>query len=301
MRVAFHSDIDVAFAPKRRNVVHRQFHRGEPRPPAQLQGNFPWSQAFGDLIGICIGVGRFGDGLWREDSAGLMLPVAGMNPSPTVDHDLRTKRANHADDVFERNVAPDSHRVFGAFREAEINRAREKMVHAVAVARREQFLGANDSELAALLRPDRVLAALAARDREVRDIGVESARKIGQQAGPFIVGMSGDEEDSRGDARFVDRFDSVRQRLRRDGCGSSCNHHHGRKNSERDSNPASLSSDFLHIAQMGSNGHWRSYRARPKYTRIPIPMAASEASIGVRPVRKKIPIQPSMAITTGNG
>jgi hypothetical protein len=50
-----------------------------------------------------------------------------------------------------------------------------------------------------------------------------------------------------------------------------------------------------------SKGHWRSIRARPKYTRIPAAIAASEANIGRRPVEMKIASQPAIASKTGTG
>ena len=78
----------------------------------------------------------------------------------------------------------------------------------------EQLFGADHAEFAALLGADCILSALAAGDGEETDVGVEPAREIGEQAGPFVVGMSGDKEDARGDARFVDCNDGVRERLR---------------------------------------------------------------------------------------
>ena len=50
-----------------------------------------------------------------------------------------------------------------------------------------------------------------------------------------------------------------------------------------------------------SKGHWRRKRARPKYTRIPATMAASEANIGRRPVEMKMAIHPAIASRTGTG
>ncbi len=45
---------------------------------------------------------------------------------------------------------------------------------------RKQFVRANDAQLAALLGPDRVLAALAARQRQECDVRVKAAREIGR-------------------------------------------------------------------------------------------------------------------------
>ena len=65
----------------------------------------------------------------------------------------------------------------------------------------------------ALFGADGVLSALAAGDGEEGDVGVEPAREIGEQAGPFVVGVRGDEKDARGDAGFVDGFDGFREGL----------------------------------------------------------------------------------------
>src|SRR4029077_16947425 len=77
------------------------------------------------------------------------------------------------------------------------------------------FFGADDAERAALFRADGVLSALAAGDGEESDVGIQAVRKIGEQTRPFIVGMSGDEEDARGDAGLVDGFDGFGERLSR--------------------------------------------------------------------------------------
>ncbi len=71
-----------------------------------------------------------------------------------------------------------------------------------------------------MLGTDGVLAALAAGDGEKADVGVEAVRKIAEQAGCFVVGMRGDEEDARGDAGFIDGFDGFGEGLgaERGGC-----------------------------------------------------------------------------------
>ena len=55
------------------------------------------------------------------------------------------------------------------------------------------------------------MAAFAASESEQRDVGVETAREIGEQSGGFVVGMRGDIEDARGDACAVDGFDGFRE------------------------------------------------------------------------------------------
>jgi len=56
----------------------------------------------------------------------------------------------------------------------------------------EQFLGAGHAQFLAEFRTQHVLAAIAARQREVGGPVISTARQIGNQQGVFIVGMGGD-------------------------------------------------------------------------------------------------------------
>ena len=71
------------------------------------------------------------------------------------------------------------------------------------MARREQFLGANDSQFIALLGADQVLAALAAGERQIGGANVPSARQIGEQRGILVVGMRGDHHDAAEVVQFL--------------------------------------------------------------------------------------------------
>ena len=82
------------------------------------------------------------------------------------------------------------------------------------LSRRQQFFCAHHAQFAVLLRPDRVLPALAARNRQQRHVRIQSMRKISQQTRPFIIRMRRNEKNSRADPRFMDRLDRLRQRLR---------------------------------------------------------------------------------------
>ena len=171
---------------------------------------------------------------------------------------------------------------------------------------REQFRGADYAECAVLLGPDRVLAALAARDLQHRDVRIDPARQIRNQPGGFVVWVRRGVQNPRGNARLIDRLDRVRQRLREHAFGlrrEQRGHHHNSSYQYRDrSHREAIYEDFrsaIHWAS--SNGHWRDHNARPKYTRIPAPAAPSEASIGLRPVEMKIPIHPAIATITGSG
>ena len=93
------------------------------------------------------------------------------------------------------------------------------MAAAVEVAGGEEFFGADDAEFGALFRADGVLSALAAGDGEEGDIGVETAREISEEAGPFVVGVRGDEEDAGGDSGTVDSFDGFWEGLSGGGNG----------------------------------------------------------------------------------
>jgi hypothetical protein len=79
---------------------------------------------------------------------------------------------------------------------------------------REQLGGAHDAERAILFGTDGVLPALAAGDGEERHVRIQAARKIGEQAGGFIVRVGGDVQNSRSDARFVDGLDGFLHGLR---------------------------------------------------------------------------------------
>src|SRR5437764_12118325 len=80
------------------------------------------------------------------------------------DH-IRPESANLPDDVGKNFIAiPNAQSFLRAFRKAEINRAREKLVAMIETARGEKFLGAYHSETHAKLRPVQVLVARAARE-----------------------------------------------------------------------------------------------------------------------------------------
>ena len=83
----------------------------------------------------------------------------------------------------------------------------------------EEFFGADDAEFGALFGADGVLSALAAGDGEEGDVGIEAAREVGEEAGPFVIRVRGDEKDTGGDAGFVDGFDGFGEGLSGGGNG----------------------------------------------------------------------------------
>jgi len=141
------------------------------------------------------------------------MSVATVDAGPSVDDDLRAEGADHADHVFERDAAPDFLGLLGRFYVAGVHGACEKLAHAVVLVGGEEFFGADDAEFGALLGADGVLSALAAGDGEKRDVGIEPAGEVGEQAGPFVVGVRGDEKDAGGDSRPVDSFDGFGEGL----------------------------------------------------------------------------------------
>src|SRR5271165_3117790 len=115
--------------------------------------------------------------------------------------------------------------------------------------------------------------------------------------------MRGDEEGARSDARFVDRFDRFGKRLRGD-IGSVRRREGGSEKHRSNRCERDIACPYPGKSEhqtASSNGHWCNMRARPKYTSIPAAIAATEASIGLRPVEIKIAIQPAIEITTGTG
>ena len=147
---------------------------------SQIERYFPGGQALGNLLGKHFGIGGRGDGLGSENSAFLVMSVAAVNAGPAIDDDLRAEGANHADHVFERDATPDFLGLLGRLYVASVHSAREKLADAVVLVGGEEFFGADDAEFGALFGADGVLSALAAGDGEKGDIGIESAREVGE-------------------------------------------------------------------------------------------------------------------------
>src|SRR5438045_4226122 len=92
------------------------------------------------------------------------------------DH-IRPESANLPDDVGKNFIAiPNAQRFLRAFRKAEIDRAREKLVAMIEPARGEKFLGANHAEAHAQLGPDQALSTIAARDGKIGGVVKRTVR-----------------------------------------------------------------------------------------------------------------------------
>jgi len=107
-------------------------------------------------------------------------------------------------------VAPLLHRFRRRFAEAEIDRAREELLRAIDLPRRQQFLRTNDSQLRPLLRSDQVLPALPARAGKIGRPHVAAAGEIGQNAGALVVGMGRDHQYTSQLVQFPQRLFQVR-------------------------------------------------------------------------------------------
>jgi hypothetical protein len=113
-------------------------------------------------------------------------------------------------------------RFLGGLRVAEVDRAREELAAAVEAAGGEQFLGAQDAEFFVEVLAELVLAAVAAREREVGDAIAAAERQVGDQLGVLVVGMRGHVQDgARGAeaAQLLLDFSGGGHRRGRDGGG----------------------------------------------------------------------------------
>src|ERR1700680_2383444 len=93
------------------------------------------------------------------------------------DDDVRPESSDDAHDVAQyRVLVPDAEGLEIVLGKTEVERAREELASAVDPARREQLLCARDSEFIAELGSEKVLAAVAARDGQVRRAHIASPR-----------------------------------------------------------------------------------------------------------------------------
>ncbi|CAA9358191.1 MAG: hypothetical protein AVDCRST_MAG40-3304 [uncultured Gemmatimonadaceae bacterium] len=120
---------------------------------------------------------------------------------------MRAEGAHHAHHVAEQGVAgPVPERLVGALRVAEVVGPREVLPRPVHPPRGEQLLGAHDAERLAQLVADQVLPAVAAREREVGDVGVAPAREERDEPGVLVVRVRRHHQHPRRDAEPRDRL-----------------------------------------------------------------------------------------------
>ena len=120
------------------------------------------------------------------------------------EYHVRPECADDSYDVSEQTVLrPVAERLGCSFGKTEIVRPREILVRAIDPPRRQQLLGANHAELFAELVADEILAAVAARQREISCLRSAAARHPGDEIGVFVIRMR------RDDKQTVFRVDSV--------------------------------------------------------------------------------------------
>ena len=118
-----------------------------------------------------------------------MLAAAVAVEHEADDH-VGADRADHAHVVAEDLlVAPLLERLFDAEREAEVDRAREVLLGAVELVRRQQLLGAQHRQRLEQLGADLVLPALAARRRDERRAEALAVREVRQHRVVLVVRM----------------------------------------------------------------------------------------------------------------
>src|SRR6266571_729146 len=135
----------------------------------------------------------------------MMLPAALRLERQGQDH-VGLEGAYALHHVAERLVvAPLLERLLDAERVAELVGEAEVLLDAVVAVECRQVLGAQDAERLEQLGTDRVLAALAARQRQQAGPDAAAAGKRDQHAVVLVVGMGGDVEDAAGDAQTPQR------------------------------------------------------------------------------------------------
>ena len=157
-----------------------------------------------ELFGKCLGVAGELEGFDGEDDGCGVMAVCGarLRSEPRHDH-VRTERADHADDVGEDGLpVPDPQRLLVVLRIPEVFRAREILPPPIQAPGHEQLLGAGHTQLLAELGTEQILAAVAAREREIGRTVSTTARQVGDGLRVLIVRMRRDVEHAaqRGEA-----------------------------------------------------------------------------------------------------
>ncbi len=124
----------------------------------------------------------------------LAVPIA-LGARETQNDHVRTESADHPHHVAQDLlVSPFLEGFLGGLGEAEVDGAREKLLRAIDSAGCQQLLRSDHAQRIALFRADQILAALAARKREISGPDLPAAGEVGQQRGVFVVGVRGDHQ-----------------------------------------------------------------------------------------------------------
>ena len=185
-----------------------------------------------------LGIGRGAERLERQDRRGGVVAVRVRRLGRKArDDDVGPEAADDPDHVGEHRVlAPDAQRLLGALRVAEVARAGEELLGAVDAARGQQLLRADEAERRPLLGADQVLAAVAAREREVGRAHLRAVGEVGEQRRVLVVGVGGDVEHAADDAQLAQAerdLGGVRLR-RRTGREGGSGRHGGRDETGKD-------------------------------------------------------------------
>ncbi len=138
--------------------------------------------------------------------------------------DVGPKFTDHPNRVGENLLTiPDAQGFTDRLRESEVVRPGEELLAVIDPPRGQKFLRADDAELLAQLRSDQVLAAIAARHREIRRIVKRAVRPIRDQPGILVIGMRRDVEHAAEHIQLFEREPNLRRvhRIRRFGRANS--------------------------------------------------------------------------------
>ena len=120
--------------------------------------------------------------------------------------DVRFPFPNRPDNVGQDFFAVPNLQRFGrAFRKTEIDGPGKELVRVIDLARGEKFVSADKTEPLAQLRPEKILPAIAARNRKISRVVERAVRPERHQVGVLIVGMRGDIEDAPEDIQLLER------------------------------------------------------------------------------------------------
>ncbi len=190
-------------------------------------GTQPRSRTARKAYGIHRRIERFA----RHYACHLVLPMAVARRTREDRHDhVRAERSYHGDDIAQnRVVRPVLKALFRALGESEVVGASEILVRAIESPRREQLLGADDAERLSEIVADEILAAVAARQREIRHVGVFTLREPGDEPRVLVVRVRSDHENAHRHSHPLHQF----AQRRSSGRPSLSRHHHWRLRRQR--------------------------------------------------------------------
>jgi len=152
----------------------------------------------------------------RQNGGGLMVAV----PAPFVrrkarDDHIGPQFSDHPDG-FPQDFppVPKAQRLVRGFGKTEVDGGRKKLLATVDFPRLQQFLRADEPEFDALFRPDEVLAAVPAGQRQVGGPYFPLVGQVGDQPGVLVVRVRGEVQHRAQDVQPLHLQQDVRRRLR---------------------------------------------------------------------------------------